>query len=235
MKKFFLFAAAAVAALSVNAKVVTFKDIVDKTSATTAKSSFEAAFDIDNLSVEGKANSSGTAYCAELTQITGTTTWGVTTAKLKSDNQVYFEFKNKDNNKLVAKAWAEYIQPYGQGMCLVITGLNTGDQVTINLKEALNKEAAIEGATVPSDNFASTSVVLTAMGNEIRVYSRNVTPDGDGKYQDAKWKLVSVEVPGAAQGVDNVKAGEKAVKRFENGQLVIIKNGVRYNAIGVQL
>jgi hypothetical protein len=67
------------------------------------------------------------------------------------------------------------------------------------------------------------------------VYSRNLTPDGEGKYKDAKWKLVSVEVPGGSQAVENVTAGEKAVKRFENGQLVIIKNGVKYNAIGVQL
>ena len=36
-------------------------------------------------------------------------------------------------------------------------------------------------------------------------------------------------------GVDNVFDNAKAVKTFENGQLVIIKNGVRYNALGVQL
>ena len=27
----------------------------------------------------------------------------------------------------------------------------------------------------------------------------------------------------------------KTIKRYENGQLVIIKNGVKYNALGVQL
>lgn len=37
------------------------------------------------------------------------------------------------------------------------------------------------------------------------------------------------------EGVVNTKVGNKAIKVFENGQLVIIKNGVRYNAIGVQL
>ena len=41
------------------------------------------------------------------------------------------------------------------------------------------------------------------------------------------------QIPGA--GVDNVQTGVKAVKTFENGQLVIIKNGVRYNALGVKL
>lgn len=38
-----------------------------------------------------------------------------------------------------------------------------------------------------------------------------------------------------AQGVENIFSGEKAIKRIENGQLVIIKNGVRFNALGVEL
>ena len=33
-------------------------------------------------------------------------------------------------------------------------------------------------------------------------------------------------------GINNVEAGEKAVKMIENGQLVIIKNGVKFNAQG---
>ena len=37
------------------------------------------------------------------------------------------------------------------------------------------------------------------------------------------------------QGVENVLDAVKAVKTFENGQLIILKNGVRYNALGVQL
>lgn len=37
------------------------------------------------------------------------------------------------------------------------------------------------------------------------------------------------------QGIENVFDGAKAVKTFENGQLVIIKNGVKYNALGVAL
>ena len=39
----------------------------------------------------------------------------------------------------------------------------------------------------------------------------------------------------ADQAIENVNTTVKAVKVFENGQLVIIKNGVRYNALGAQL
>lgn len=43
------------------------------------------------------------------------------------------------------------------------------------------------------------------------------------------------EAPEWGKGVKNVNATVKAIKTIENGQLVIIKNGVRYNALGVQL
>ena len=39
---------------------------------------------------------------------------------------------------------------------------------------------------------------------------------------------------GDTTAVENISFGEKAVKMMENGQLVIIKNGVRYNALGVK-
>ena len=37
------------------------------------------------------------------------------------------------------------------------------------------------------------------------------------------------------QGIENAEDGAKAVKRFENGQLIIEKNGIKYNALGVRL
>ena len=43
------------------------------------------------------------------------------------------------------------------------------------------------------------------------------------------------EEPAPGEGVENITAEPKAVKVIENGQLVIIKNGIRYNALGAQL
>ena len=116
MKKFFLFAAAAIAAMTVNAKVISFAGIVDKTDATTAANTFNAAFNVTNLTIEGKANSDASAYYAELKQTAATQEWGVTTAKLKSDAQVYFDFKDNNDNKVVMKYWADYAQPNGEGL-----------------------------------------------------------------------------------------------------------------------
>ena len=231
MKKLFLFAAAIVAAMTVNARVVSFADIVDNTAADAAKSAFDAAFVYENIATEGVANSSGDAYLVEVKQVEATADWGVTTLILKGEEQVYFEFKDNNNNKLVMKAYKEYVQPNGKAACLVINNLNVGDKVKINLKKALNKEAMIEGATVASHNFDSEAVELTAAAEEIRVYSKNAAGDSD-----AKWQIVSVEVPGGEQSaVENVSLSAKSIKTFENGQVVIIKNGVKYNVLGTEL
>ncbi|MEE1069335.1 MAG: hypothetical protein U0K81_02555, partial [Paludibacteraceae bacterium] len=49
--------------------------------------------------------------------------------------------------------------------------------------------------------------------------------------------LYAIEIGGSNnnEAIDNVEAGVKTVKTFENGQLVIIKNGVKYNALGAAL
>lgn len=44
-----------------------------------------------------------------------------------------------------------------------------------------------------------------------------------------------VLVGNSPTALSNIAVESKAVKFFENGQLVIIKNGVKYNALGVQL
>ncbi len=227
MKKFFLFAAAAVAAMTVNAKVISFAEIIDKTDAASAKSTCDAAFSLINLTSEGKPNSKGTAYCAEITQTEATTEWNVSLMMLKSDEQAYFTFKDANANKLVAKVWNEYIQPNGGGMCLVITDLSNGDKVKLTLKEAVGSEPVVDGAT---GTFGSnTEVELTATANEIHVYSK------DAGGAQVKWKLISVEVPGGSQGFENADAAVKAEKFYRNGQLIIRKNGVEYNALGAQL
>ena len=46
-------------------------------------------------------------------------------------------------------------------------------------------------------------------------------------------KLKAGEEP--KEAIDNVETNAKAIKFFENGQLIILKNGVRYNALGAKL
>ena len=73
------------------------------------------------------------------------------------------------------------------------------------------------------------------MGNEYKVddaHAGNVTilfrPAGNEEWKDFGG-FIFVQ---ATQGIDNTAIDTKAVKFFENGQLIILKNGVKYNAQG---
>ena len=48
-------------------------------------------------------------------------------------------------------------------------------------------------------------------------------------------EIAEVVLPKSPEGIDTIEAGEKATKRIIDGQLVIIKNGVRYNALGAEI
>lgn len=49
-------------------------------------------------------------------------------------------------------------------------------------------------------------------------------------------EIAEVTLPDSPhQGLDDINTGTKAVKTIENGQLVIIKNGIRYNALGAEI
>ena len=228
MKKFFLFAAAAVAALTVNAKVVTFANIVDKTSAETAKSSFDAGFEGENIVSDGVANSQGTAYAARIKQVKGTSKYDSTFIYVKGERQVYLTFKDASNNKEIGKTWNEYFQPNSKTVCLVVKDLVAGDKVRITLKKALDAPAILEGVDGVESIEAAVND-LTATGSEIRLYSK------DADNNKAAWQLISVSINESTEGVDNIFSGEKAEKFFRDGQLIIRRNGVEFNALGVQL
>ncbi len=230
MKKIFLFAAALVAAMTVNAKVINLKGIVDTTSVDNAKASMEAAFEFTNTYIKGEQDSKGKPY-AQVYQKDASTDWETSVIELKADDQVSFAFKDGNADKLVLKAYESYFQPNGKAVCLIISGLKADDKVKLNFKSALNKKASVDGAKEGAlIELNADAIELTASGEEIRLYSKDNEANAE-----AKWQIISVELPGGDQAIDNVEVTEKAVKTFENGQLVIIKNGVRYNALGAKL
>lgn len=58
----------------------------------------------------------------------------------------------------------------------------------------------------------------------------DATPNGKDVFIDNVYFFKST-----AEGIEDVEAGVKAVKVIENGQLIIIKNGVRYTLMGAEL
>lgn len=88
-----------------------------------------------------------------------------------------------------------------------------------------------EGARMVYGN--STDWQLTTNGGGQNI---NLTSTLAGEYPFtfyAGTAKMDVEIPNpSGTAIDNTVVGEKAVKLMENGQLVIIKNGVRYNVLG---
>ena len=79
------------------------------------------------------------------------------------------------------------------------------------------------------DNYSGwTDLVYTVQSGRNRVRIKEM----DNGYRIAK---ILVGAYRGVEAVENVNATVKAIKTIENGQLVIIKNGVRYNALGAQL
>ena len=144
-------------------------------------------------------------------------------------------FKGSDQNakKDIYKSYGTYIQPNGARRSVIIPTV-AGEKVAIGVASDVTfaVEGAEEGSLVDFVAWGGEKEILntlTATGSEIVLWS----DDRADSPNAAKFKLGYVR-PAALQGVENVNAAVKAEKRFENGQLVIIKNGVKYNALGAQ-
>lgn len=105
----------------------------------------------------------------------------------------------------------------------------------INLMDAWGDEGLIANQTAMSAGDGYMELALT---DELRTRLANA---GHWMIQFNKeggdpFNVTDIVLVGDfTTAIDNTAAESKAVKFFENGQLVIIKNGVKYNALGAQL
>lgn len=147
---------------------------------------------------------------------------------------VEFWYSNSNDGTVAYKTYGTYIQPNGNKRKVTIP-CGAGNSVRIYVQDALTG-VAVEGATVET-------VDLVAWGTNKDAYT-TLTADSEGEiviwsddrsesYTAKKFKLGAIipETPAAVGNVDAVKA----YKVVENGQLIIIKNGVRFNALGAKL
>lgn len=227
MKKIFLFAAAVVAAMTVNAEVWDFsKDTINTVAAVNAFGSAQGFTLLDKTSSDNKPyvavdykNQAG----AEATLTFD-----------ESPVKIAFSYKNSGDKTEVLKLYGSYLQICRKGVKMVIS-CNPGDDIIITPKSYSKAcEFAVTGAdkeVVAFEKESEAAVSLKATDAEV-VFDSSTPSDAD-KYVQA-CQFVSIQV-GAAQAIENTAAAVKAEKTFENGQLVIIKNGVKYNALGAQL
>ena len=228
MKKFFLFAAAVATAFSVNAKVYDFATITKD--------------DVSSLVPIVEEEKEGEKTGKLLIEVPADQT--VVEVILFEDIKLHY---NSDAVKnIVIDTKNGYFEFPGNGKTAEGKALVTVENVTIGdsiFVEVANKgtgsvsaEAVdgCEGAAVPLPAKSKGAEGADENGYIWVVASYKATA-ADATFKTPGARVRKIIVGAEAQGIEDVKESVKAVKSFENGQLVIIKNGVRYNALGAQL
>jgi hypothetical protein len=236
MKKFFLFAVAIAATLTANAVVYDLAEMnfaqsdLTVTNGTITNTSSKSYFEVKNTAGE---------------------TVEMTIAQLPN---MKFSYKNS-SEKTAFKVYyitdgvnaKGKIQMDGNQRDITLTNVNVGDVITLYVNSKGDtgaqfadgdKGTAFTGAVAVNPNATGIATALPGKSNETEPYEIKVQAIASTviiRETVGGYVLHKIEIASSQQGVENTTVAEKAIKVFENGQLVIIKNGVRYNAIGVQL
>lgn len=147
---------------------------------------------------------------------------------------IKFWYKNSNDGTIAFKSFGTYIQPNGNKRSVTIPTV-PGEKVRIYVASD-QAGVALEGATVDEIDLEAWGSdkdiynVIEATGDAIVMWS----DDRSEAYNAAKFKLGAV-LPDEAQGVENAKAEVKAVKRIVDGQVVIEREGRLYNLLGAEL
>ena len=137
------------------------------------------------------------------------------------------------------------IQMDGNQRDVTIKNVNAGDKIVlwVNSKGDTgaqftnnDKGDAFTGAVAVNPSAAGIGTPLPGKANETDMYPIELTAYSDVvviRETVGGYILHKIEI-GALQGIDNVEA-VKAEKFYRDGQLIIRKNGVEYNALGAKL
>lgn len=229
MKKIFFFAASMMAAMTINAAVY------DLTTLTA-----ESDWTVENATKNTK-ETTDTKLVYDLKAETLAT---ITPSTLTSD--ITFSIKNgSDKAKGVVIPLGKGFEFGGKNGILTIENVKSG--ATIKLVVAAKGSSAAnfadETSTYPKGAVAVTkdltcpakSKGAEGADEEGYIWKTLEYTANDGiveiKEFAAGYRIKSIEIIGATAN-ENVTAEVKAVKNIENGQLVILKNGVKYNALG---
>ena len=235
MKKFFLFAAAIVAAMTVNAAVYDLAGInfaesdLTVTGGTITNTEAKSYFEVKN--------NAGETVEMTVKQLPNMK-FSYKNSGVKTAFKVYYIAGDNKDGK---------IQMDGNQRDITITNLNVGDKIVlwVNSKGSTgaqfvdsDKGTAFTGCVADNPNAAGIGTALPGKDDEADAYAIELTAIATTaviRETVGGYVLHKIQVGASEQGLEDVKDAVKAEKRFENGQLVIIKNGVKFNALGAQL
>jgi len=233
MKKFFLFAAAVVAAMTVNAKVV------DLTTVGTSIDQWTVGEATLNAS---ESNPDGGKYVYDIKGGVASESY------IKAEPNVVFQIKNGSDK---AKAFVVYpgkcYEFGGKNGILIIKNTQAGEAIVLtaaakgstaaNFKDAadafpVNAVAVTADLTLPAkgsegadeQGYVWKQIEYTSMGGDVEI-----------KEFAGGYRVKAIQIGAGSQGVENVEGAAKVEKFYRDGQLIIRKNGVEYNALGAKL
>ena len=234
MKKFFLFAAAVAAALTVNAKVIDLTTVGTSIDQWTVG---EATLnETESKPAEGK-------YVYDIKAKVASESFS------NAEPNVVFQIKNtSDKTKAFVVYPGKCYEFGGKNGILIIKGTAPGDAIKLPVAAKGSKAADFKDAAgaYPKNAVAvSTDLTLPAKaagaeGADEQGYIwktlEYTSLGGDVEIKEfvGGYRIKAIQVGAASQGIDNVEA-VKAEKFYRDGQLIIRKNGVEYNALGAKL
>lgn len=118
------------------------------------------------------------------------------------------------------------------------------DAGEIDLRAAANSQMVItapEGCSftqmvITGTNITNTYLSIEGYDSKTKTWTGNSeTITIDVIKSTARFKTIELTYEGGETAVENIQATTIANKQMVNGQLVIIRDGIRYNAIGQQL
>lgn len=171
---------------------------------------------------------------------------------LAANGDIFFEYSNSSAKNNVVKTGNAMFVCDSKNFVLNVKNLKANDEVYL-----LYSAKGSTAATVTNAENANTQV----MDDAVTECADKCDNEGevDGEYKVAVMHVKAIENGGikiketaggmrvfaiginqvpvfpAPTALENVKVGDKAQKFVENGQLVIIKNGVRYNVLGSEI
>lgn len=227
MKKLFVFAATMMAALAVNAADYTGFDGRD---GSLGQQIYDGVMvtDVDNILL---SETDPTAHKYEI--------------KIENAGEcsfymgdIAFWYSNTNAGTVAYKSYGTYIQPNGNKRKVTIPVSNPGDKVYVFVQDGLSN-VALEGATVEKINLVGwgpekalyNEITAAAGSYEIVMWSDDRV---DGTWTAAKFKLGAI-LYNLPTGLENNAAAVKATKMVENGKVVILKGGKKYDVMGAEL
>ena len=231
MKKFFFFAAAALAAMTVNAQTLIFDADTVKTAGSWSNGyTWEVgeSFEVKLVDTKGKFQiDANNAY------------FGTAENHVKLQSRLKTGGKTADSGENSIE-----ITMYKSGKLNIAarTGSNSATDRNIIIKQngntlldhVLLESEAIEVAGLDSKDPSKTTKIYPILSCDVPAGTVIISypVNGINIYAIA---LGDIEVTPASEGIENTNAAVKVEKFYRDGQLIIRKNGVEYNALGARL